>query len=76
MLELTPCHFKQMCDTCICCLPSQVSVERNYAVFMKHPNNFQRKIGTLKSSQIETKVTNYDNQGMLLVSNLLVLSTH
>ena len=39
---------------------------------MKHPNNFQRKIGTLKSSQIETKVTNYENQGMLLNKKITV----
>jgi len=38
---------------------------------MKHPNNFQRKMGTLKQSKIETKVTKHENEGLFINIKLL-----
>lgn len=54
LLELPACDGRK--NSTIGCLPSQVCVERNYAVFMKHPDDLQGKIWTLAQSKIEITV--------------------
>ena len=63
LLELPASDGRE--NSTISCLPCQVCVERNYAVFMKHPDDLQGKIWTLAQSKIEIKVTNHGNRGML-----------